>query len=168
MANQILSHGNSNDKDENEKKEKNNKAEENKKEKIDKKSEKASKKDENTQLIVPDTNTQIDNSQVKVKKHIALKVIAIIFSIVIVLCIAGLTIFSVINNKDDKIKKGVTIEGVDVSELSKEEAKQKVQEQFLDTLDDTIYFQYGESQYSLALEQINVQYKLDETRANKC
>ena len=41
MANQILSHGNSNDKDENEKKEKNNKAEENKKEKIDKKSEKS-------------------------------------------------------------------------------------------------------------------------------
>ena len=162
MANQILSHGNSNDKDENEKKEKNNKAEENKKEKIDKKSEKASKKDENTQLIVPDTNTQIDNSQVKVKKHIALKVIAIIFSIVIVLCIAGLTIFSVINNKDDKIKKGVTIEGVDVSELSKEEAKQKVQEQFLDTLDDTIYFQYGESQYSLALEQISAKFKLDE------
>ena len=69
MANQILSYGNSNDKDENEKKEKNNK-----KEKIDKKSEKVSKKDENTQLIVPDTNTQIDNSQVKVKKHIALKV----------------------------------------------------------------------------------------------
>ena len=31
MANQILSHGNSNDKDENEKKEKNNKAEENQK-----------------------------------------------------------------------------------------------------------------------------------------
>ena len=74
MANQILSYGNSNDKDENEKKEKNNK-----KEKIDKKSEKVSKKDENTQLIVPDTNTQIDNSQVKVKKHIALKVIGIIF-----------------------------------------------------------------------------------------
>lgn len=162
MANQILSHGNSNDKDENEKKEKNNKAEENKKEKIDKKSEKASKKDENTQLIVPDTNTKIDNGQVKVKKHIALKVIAIIFSIVIVLCIAGLTTFSVINNKDDKIKKGVTIEGVDVSELSKEEAKQKVQEQFLDTLDDTIYFQYGESQYSLALEQISAKFKLDE------
>ena len=157
MANQILSYGNSNDKDENEKKEKNNK-----KEKIDKKSEKVSKKDENTQLIVPDTNTQIDNSQVKVKKHIALKVIGIIFLIVIVLCIASVTTFSVINNKDDKIKKGVTIEGVDVSELSKEEAKQKVQEQFLNTLDDTIYFQYGESQYSLALEQISAKFKLDE------
>ena len=59
------------------------------------------------------------------------------------MCIAGLTTFSVINNKDEKIKKGVTIEGVDISELSKEEAKQKVQQQFLDTLDDTIYFQYG-------------------------
>lgn len=154
MANQILSQGNSNDKDENEKKN-------NKNEKIDKENEKIVEKEENKQLIVTDTNTQIDNSQVKVKKHIALKVTGITFLVIIILCIAGLTAFSIINNKDDKIKKGVSIEGVDVSELSKEEAKQKVQEQFLNTLDNTIYFQYGESQYSLALEQINVKFELD-------
>ena len=156
MANQILSQGNSNDKDENEKKKK---IEENKNEKIDKKNE---GKEENTKLIVPDTNTQIDSSQKKVKKHIALKVTGIIFLVIIILCVASLIAFSVINNKDNKIKKGVTIEGIDVSELSKEEAKQKVQEQFLNTLDNTIYFQYGESQYSLALEQISVKFKLDE------
>lgn len=156
MANQILSQGNSNDKDENEKKKK---IEENKNEKIDKKNE---EKEENTKLIVPDTNTQIDSSQIKVKKHIALKVTGIIFLVIIILCVASLIAFSVINNKDNKIKKGVTIEGIDVSELSKEEAKQKVQEQFLNTLDNTIYFQYGESQYSLALEQISVKFKLDE------
>lgn len=156
MANQILSQGNSNDKDENEKKKK---IEENKNEKIDKKNE---GKEENTKLIVPDTNTQIDSSQIKVKKHIALKVTGIIFLVIIILCVASLIAFSVINNKDNKIKKGVTIEGIDVSELSKEEAKQKVQEQFLNTLDNTIYFQYGESQYSLALEQISVKFKLDE------
>lgn len=156
MANQILSQGNSNDKDENEKKKK---IEENKNEKIDKKNE---GKEENTKLIVPDTNTQIDSSQIKVKKHIALKVTGIIFLVIIILCVASLIAFSVINNKDNKIKKGVTIEGIDVSELSKEEAKQKVQEQFLNTLDNTIYFQYGESKYSLALEQISVKFKLDE------
>ncbi|MGN1268153.1 MAG: peptidoglycan binding domain-containing protein, partial [Candidatus Aphodocola sp.] len=66
------------------------------------------------------------------------------------------------NNKDTKIKKGVSIEGIDVSELSKEEAKNKIQTEFLDKLDETIYFQYGENLYSLALEQLNVDYKLDE------
>lgn len=159
MANQILSQGNSNDKDENEKK---NKIDENKKEKIDKESEKVLEKEENTQLIVSDTSKDIDNTQIKVKKHIALKIIAIVFLIVIILCIVALTAFSVINNKDSKIKKGVSIEGINVSELTKEQAKQKVQEEFLNNLDDTIYFQYGESQYSLALEQISAKFKLDE------
>ena len=157
MANQILSQGNSNDKDENKKK---NKIEENKKEKIDEKNGKIL--EENTQLIVPDTSTQIDYNQVTIKKHIALKVIAITLLTIIILIIAGLTAFSVINNKDNKIKKGVSIEGIDVSELTKEQAKQKVQDEFLSALDNTIYFQYGESQYSLALEQINVKFKLDE------
>ena len=156
MANQILSQGNSNDKDENEKK---NKIEENKK---DKKSEKVLKKEENTQLIIPDINKEIDNTKIKVKKHIALKVIAIIFLIIIILCVIALIAFSVINNKDSKIKKSVSIEGINVSELTKEQAKQKVQEEFLNNLDDTIYFQYGESQYSLALEQISAKFKLDE------
>lgn len=156
MANQILSQGNSNDKDENEKK---NKIEENKK---DKKSEKVLKKEENTQLIIPDINKEIDNTKIKVKKHIALKVIAIIFLIIIILCVIALIAFSVINNKDNKIKKSVSIEGINVSELTKEQAKQKVQEEFLNNLDDTIYFQYGESQYSLALEQISAKFKLDE------
>ena len=159
MANQILSQGNSNDKDENEKK---NKIDENKKEKIDKESEKVLEKEENTQLLVSDTSKEIDNTQIKVKKHIALKIIAIVFLIVIILCIVALTAFSVINNKDSKIKKGVSIEGINVSELTKEQAKQKVQEEFLNNLDDTIYFQYGESQYSLALEQISAKFKLDE------
>lgn len=159
MANQILSHGNSNDKDENEK---NNKIEENKKEKIDKKNNE-NLKEKNTQLIVPDNSTQIDNyTPIKVKKHIVLKVIAITFLIIIILCITALAAFSIMNNRDEKIKKGVSIEGIDVSELSKEEAKRKVQEQFLDTLDNTIYFQYGESQYSLALEQISVKFLLDD------
>lgn len=158
MANQILSQGNSNDKDKDEN-EKKNKIEENKK---DKKSEKVLKKEENTQLIIPDINKEIDNTKIKVKKHIALKVIAIIFSIIIILCVIALIAFSVINNKDNKIKKSVSIEGINVSELTKEQAKQKVQEEFLNNLDDTIYFQYGESQYSLALEQISAKFKLDE------
>lgn len=72
------------------------------------------------------------------------------------------SVFSIINNKDTKIKKGVSVEGIDVSGLSKEEAKNKIQTEILDKLDETIYFQYGENLYSLALEQLNVEYKLDD------
>ena len=95
-------------------------------------------------------------------RQLAFLVLASIFSIIIILCVIALIAFSVINNKDNKIKKSVSIEGINVSELTKEQAKQKVQEEFLNNLDDTIYFQYGESQYSLALEQISAKFKLDE------
>ena len=67
-------------------------------------------------------------------------------------------IFSIINNNDIKIKKGVSIEGIDVSELTKEEAKIKIQKELLNNLGTEISFQYGEDLYPIALEQINVKY----------
>lgn len=96
----------------------------------------------------------------KVKK-ISLLTIGIISLLVFILAVSVI-IFSIINNNDVKMKKGVSIEGVDVSELTKEEARKKVQTEFLDNLDDTIYFQYGENLYSIALEEINVKYNLDD------
>lgn len=90
-------------------------------------------------------------------------VIAIILIIVILfICVAILTTYSIINYTDKKIKKGVFIEGVNVSKLTVDEAKNKIQTEFLDKLENTIYFQYGENLYSLALEKINAKYKLDE------
>ena len=70
-------------------------------------------------------------------------------------------VFSVKNTKDTNIKQGVSIENVDISGLSMEDAKKKVKEEFLDRLNNNIYFQYGEEGYSLAFEQIDVKYDLD-------
>ena len=156
MPNQILSQQNS---DENENQKKNENLDKNIKE-----NEKKSKKE--NQLLVPDDNKEISNIEVKAHTHRALKISLIILGIIMVIAVGSITVFSIINNKDTNIKQGVLIEGVDVSGLSKDAAKQKVQTEFLDKLDNTIYFQYGESQYSLALEQINVQYKLDEAIEN--
>ena len=118
---------------------------------------------ENTALVpnqvkgMESTGTETNK---KVKK-ISLLTIGIISLLVFILAVSVI-IFSIINNNDVKMKKGVSIEGVDVSELTKEEARKKVQTEFLDNLDDTIYFQYGENLYSIALEEINVKYNLDD------
>lgn len=142
MANQILSQDNSNEK------KKNDEAVEN--------------SEKNTQLIIPNVSKEIDKTESEKKINTAIKITGISFFIIFFLCIACLITFSVINNKDNKIKKGVLIEGIEVSELTREEAKKKIQEEFLNILDDTIYLQYGENQYSLALKQIDVQFKLEE------
>lgn len=110
--------------------------------------------DEN-QLVISDS----DNN-----KRIQFRGVVIVISLIIILliCVCFLTIYSVINYTDKKIKKGVFIEGIDVSALTLDDAKNKVQTEFLDKLENTIYFQYGENLYSLALEQINAKYKLDD------
>jgi len=110
--------------------------------------------DEN-QLVISDS----DNN-----KRIQFRGVVIVISLIIILliCVCFLTIYSVINYTDKKIKKGVFIEGIDVSGLTLDDAKNKVQTEFLDKLENTIYFQYGENLYSLALEQINAKYKLDD------
>lgn len=107
-------------------------------------------------------NQEIENIQKDEKMSLGIKIAIILSSIVLFLCVIAITVFSIINYKDTKIKKGVYIEDIDVSELSIEEAKNKIQSEFLDKLDSTIYFQYGENLYSLALEQIDVKYKLEE------
>lgn len=110
--------------------------------------------DEN-QLVISDS----DNN-----KRIQFRGVVIVISLIIILliCVCFLTIYSVINYTDKKIKKGVFIEGIDVSGLTIDDAKNKVQTEFLDKLENTIYFQYGENLYSLALEQIDAKYKLDD------
>lgn len=116
--------------------------------------------DEN-KLIVANDNS-ISNLTGKRKVQVG-GLVTVIFAIIILfICVVVLTIFSIINYTDEKIKKGVFIEGVDVSGLSVEEAKNKVQTEFINKLDDTIYFQYGENVYSMALEQIGAKYLLDE------
>lgn len=122
--------------------------------------------DNESNIILADTNTGINASSQgynynpkKMKKGLIITGVSVLS--VLFLFLLVVIIFSVNNNNDTNIKKGVTIEGVDISNLSKEEAKNKVQTEFLDTLDNNILFQYGDEAYTLAFEQIDVKYDLD-------
>lgn len=158
MANQILNSENSDDKE-------NKSEQEIKTEKKKKKSDSSEKNKQvdNQQLILnPQKEVeQIPTQKQKQVKKISLLTVGIIVFLIFIVMVVIIA-FSIINNNDTKIKKGVSIEGIDISELTKDEAKLKIQRELLDQLSDTIYFQYGENLYSLALEQINVQYKLDD------
>ena len=117
-----------------------------------------SNSDDENKLVTLDENNDLENMQNNSKMALGTKIAIIVLFLWVIIVI----VFSIINSKDTKIKKGVFIEGIDVSGLSIDEAKEKIQTDFLDKLDDTIYFQYGENLYSLALEQINAKYNLEE------
>lgn len=82
--------------------------------------------DDENQLLIPEDGMKEN----KIKRYKG--VVAIIFLIVILLiCVCVLTVYSIMNYTDKKIKKGVFIEGVDVSQLTLDEAKNKVQTEHL-------------------------------------
>lgn len=117
-------------------------------------------------IMVADKNTDISSggngfgsNPKKLKKGLliaGISVLSVVFLFLIVVIV-----FSYRNVHDTNIKDGVRIENVDISGLSKDEAKTKVQEEFLNRLNSNILFQYGEEAYSLAFEQIDVKYDLD-------
>ncbi len=122
--------------------------------------------DNSSNIIVADTNTGIStggngfgSNPKKAKKGLLIAGVSVLS--VVFLFLLVVIVFSVKNTKDTNIKQGVSIENIDISGLSIEEAKNKVQTEFLDRLNSNIYFQYGEEGYSLAFEQIDVKYDLD-------
>ncbi len=121
---------------------------------------------EENKLVVANNKKEIQDFQSKIKVKFGLRISILSFSVILFLFLIVVAIFTFINYRDTKIKKGVSIEGIDVSGLSMEEAKNKIQTEFLDNLDTILYFQYGEDQYSIALEQLDVKFKLDEAVVN--
>ena len=126
--------------------------------------EKNNNSEEESQLLIPETEKNISSpSEFKSKFKKGMQISAVSIASIIFIVVIIVSVFSIINNKDTKIKKGVSIEGINVSGLSKEEAKNKIQTELLDKLDSTIYFQYGENVYALSLEQLDVKYLLDKS-----
>ena len=98
----------------------------------------------------------------KVKNNIN-KVILILSIILLIILLSFSTIFALINKNTNKIIKGVSIKGIDISELSLEEAKQKVNENYIDKLKQNIILKQDEYETSLTPEQIEANFKIDET-----
>jgi vancomycin resistance protein YoaR len=90
------------------------------------------------------------------------KKIIIILSI-IVLCIAIIsTIFAVINSTNEKIIKGVKIQDIDVSGLTKQEAKDKLSKMIKELSDKDIILKYGENEEIIKVESLEIKYNFDE------
>ncbi len=112
-------------------------------------------------LVVADNNKSVQTFPPRAGIKFKFNLFTSLCLIAIISIMVVITTFAIINENDIKIKKGVSIQGIDVSELTKEQAKEKVKQEFLDNLDNIIYFQYGENQYPIDFQQINVEFLLD-------
>ena len=88
--------------------------------------------------------------------------IFIIISIIIIALILFLsTIFALVNINNTTIINGVSIKGIDVSNLTKEQATKKVSDIFNDKLSSAITLKYGKQQVEIFPEHLSISFDID-------
>ena len=80
--------------------------------------------------------------------------------LIIILCIAFL-IFTFVNNQNQNIISGISIKGIDVSNLSVEEAKETLQNYINENLPENINLVHNDYQTSIPLSALNVNFDID-------
>lgn len=96
-------------------------------------------------------------SKNKNKKIIILSIIAVL----IVLGIIFSTIFALLNLNNEKMINGVTVSGIDVSKLSKEEAKEKIQNLYEEKKQKDINLKYEDFENTISPLLLEVEYNVD-------
>lgn len=102
----------------------------------------------------------IEQMMKKRRKTIKISIIAVV---IIILLIALTTSFAISTMMSNKIIKGITINDVDVSGLTKDEACQMLEEKMKNRKEGTIKLKYNEYQKDLAIEQLEVSANVEET-----
>ena len=134
-----------------EEKETNQLKEQTKKETIEKKEQQEQPQEE--QEVVGLDLTKSNNTKIS----ITLLIIAIT---IIVLALVS-TIFATINIRNTKIIKGVTIGKIDVSDLTKEETIEKLENVYGTKSEKQIYLTHGEFETSITYEALEVKYQIE-------
>mgnify|MGYP004557076309 CR=1 FL=1 len=126
------------------------------------KEEKTEKTEDTKELEILEENLT-ENKEEENKKSSAnnkLKIILIIAIILIVLSLVFSVIFAFINSKSSKIVKGTIIGQIDVSDLTQEEAREKLEKVYQSKSEKQIYLKYGEYETSITYEALEVEYQV--------
>lgn len=99
-----------------------------------------------------------DNS--KTKKPV-FKIVAIAVILILILLISIFSIFTYLNNKPSLIAKGIYIDKIDVSQMTKDEAKAKVEEYYLEKLSHDISLSHGEYEAFIKPSEISLTYDIN-------
>lgn len=126
------------------------------------------KKDHKNQIIqnkneIEEEKQKNENIDKEDKKNNKKKfiIISIISLIILIFAILFCTIFSLLNINSDKIIEGIFVNGIDVSGLTKDEAKEKLQKICDEKIKNEINIKYKDYESNINLELIEVKYDID-------
>ena len=121
-------------------------------------------KEEATQLKV--IENEEENKEETKKKSKAKKAIAIVFVILLILVALFFTIFAILNLKNTKIIRGVQIGEINVSDMSKEDAKALLDERNAKNQEKQLILKYGDLENKVTYSSLAVNYQIDEAINN--
>lgn len=90
-------------------------------------------------------------------------IIAFIISSILLIAFVFSVIFALINQSNDKIIANISAMGIDISNLTVSEAKQKLQENLEEKLETDIVLKHNDEDYILTPSQFEFTYDIDET-----
>lgn len=133
-------------------------------EKIEEVTDKEGKIEENVKDAVEDKENE-ELEEKNIKKDILDKYTKLI-TIVSILLFIGLIIFSTIfglkNRSSNTIVSGITIKGIDISNLTYDEAKEKIKNIYEEKVKQNIILKYNDFETLLMPEQIEINFGIDE------
>lgn len=99
--------------------------------------------------------------ETKSKKN---KILIITFTTISILIIIMLlsSVFALLNMNNNKVIKGITINQINIEDLTKEEAIEKINEKVNNKIEKDINITYNDFNYSIKLSQIELNYKIEE------
>lgn len=92
-----------------------------------------------------------------------LGIFGILVFIAIIVLIITFSIFTVYNANNDNIASGIYIKNVDVSNLSKDEAKEKISSYINENLPENIALKHNDYETSIPLSSLNLSFDIDST-----
>lgn len=116
---------------------------------------------EETTKAIDDTNTS-NSETISKNSHKKSIIVSISVIAIIVLFLLFSTIFALLNSNNTKIINGITINGIDVSGLTKEEALVKVSDVFNKKTTDSITLKHNEYKTNIIPSQFDVSFSLED------
>lgn len=111
--------------------------------------------------IIEQNSSDFSNKKSEHKSHIGLLIFSIIFFIVFLLASVFSTVFAFINVNNTTFVSGISILGIDVSGLSKDDAKQKVIDDVSNRLSTDVIFKHNDETYTLLPSSVGGSFDID-------
>lgn len=111
--------------------------------------------------IIEQNSSDFSNKKSEHKSYIGLLIFSIIFFIVFLLASVFSTVFTFINVNNTTFVSGISILGIDVSGLSKDDAKQKVTDDVSNRLSTDVIFKHNDETYTLLPSSVGGSFDID-------